>query len=662
MQETFSDEKNKIKFISEFQKGFYTLCKRIDPEDPIEFVTNQLARIFYATHNISKMDNFGENYYSGDNTYQFTIYDFERDISFIYALSNYIDIGSYDKGFAFDCDLMIKDMETPKEFMIDGMHNSNMHTRLYDEDFDTKDRVFYATIINDEDDILYFPIRVSKRQATMNLYGLSKMISLAALFILQSIYMSLTVCATEGLTVTKKQFYKLTFEMGNINNDPESMIYFKNWLNMTDVCDIIKYELPSLDRQSLLCNIPNQEKNKELTFTTLSDQTKDDDENISEDDGWKMINKTPSSKKAGTTVAIKLPNDMEDSPISEINRFLGNLLGIDLDEDTIDINDEEDDEEDDKPYSHNLTFEDIVNFIDVMDNEINFIDLPISEMSGIIKEMRTFLMTPREERRLISSPLKLQEIYESSNVICMRAAKSESDTCTFVLSGGNGKYKMYKCTIPPSINKIVKSYPVIGIVSSNTSFTLELRKSNIQQALRNIADIDDFHDDCIRLIMAYIGSHATKKANTINPYSGADKDNNIIIQNANFTSIMNAFEKVDCFNNDAEIDAAIRLIKKESNKNEFICPWMKEIKDIENSPLIIDTDGMAYAYETNGKEFTKLMYKRVVPSSPFHTDMSFHISKGRKSITAKGPYLSTSGFKTDIISIFNYLKQLKKMD
>lgn len=659
MQKTFSDAKNKIEFISEFQKGFYTLCKRINPEDPIKFAINQLSRIFYATHNISKMDGFSAKYYFRDNNYEFGIYDFERDISFIYALSSYSDIGSYDGGFAFDCDLMMKGLATPMEFMISEIFGEDGCDCIYDEDFDTKDRIFYAVFHNDEEDVLYFPIRVSNQQATMNIYGISKMVSLAALFTLQMIYMTLTVCADEGLTFTKEQFYRLIFGMKDLNDkDPSVMRYFKEWLDDTDVDDIIRYELPSLDYQSLLCETPNQEKNKELTFTTSPDQMEDDDENISEDDGWKMIKKGPSSKKPGTTVAIKLPEIMKDSPASELSKFLGNLLGIDLDEDDIDSNDEEDD----KTEYYNLTFDDIIKFIDSMDNEVDFIDLPISEMKEVIKAMRTFLMIPREERKVISSRSELQEIYESSNVICLKAAKSESDNCTFVLSGYNKEYTMYKCTIPAIMNKTTNSYPLIGIASNSSGATIGLRKSNMQQALRNIVDIDDFHDDCIRLIMAYFGSRVTKNANTINPYSGADKDNNIIIQNANFTTIMNAFEKVDCFNNEAEIDAAIRLIKKETSRHEFICPWMKEIKDVENCPVIIDTDGIAYAYENSGKEFTMLIHERVVPSSPFHTDISFQISKGGKSVTAKGPYLSTSGFKTDIVSIFNYLKQLKKMD
>lgn len=657
---TVSDAKNKMEFMSEFHKGFYKLCKRVNPDDPVKFVINQLTRIFYATKNISNMKCTIDSGYADvyDNyCYELEVLDFRRNTSFIYALSEYEDIGLYRHGYAFDCELPIISI-SPKDFMKKELFDNRDDADIYDEDFDTDYRMFYILIHKNGEKPLYFPIKVSEYQSTMNIKGFSKMISLVSLYTLQLIYIAFEFRQQIDTTdIDKDDFYRILFSSNNIvEHDPDLFDGFKNFLDSIEIDNILMHYLGRLD-MSVLKRCDKQEV-EELSFTTLADdeEKEKDDERI-----VKVRKNKPNEKGSSTTIAVKLPDSMSSSPISDISSLLGSLLGLDPD-DTIE-DDDNDDEEDNKKYDR-PTIDDIIDFIDLLDDPMQFLDIGIVDAKNIIIAINKYLSTSRYNRPLITSHSHIQKIYEISDmVICIKAEQSAMDIVTFVLSKVSGEYTMYKCTVPTSRAQSSKNrYPSIALTLNGVGTMIELRKTNMYYALKNIHDIDDFHDDCMRILMAWFGRYAVQKANMINPYSGADKDNNIIIQNANFTSIMNAFEKVDCFNNEAEIDAAIRLIKKETSKHEFICPWMKEIKDVENRPVIIDTDGSAYAYENNGNEFTKLIHKKVAPSSPFYTDMSFHISKGGKSITAKGPYLSTDTFKSDIVSILNYIKQLKKTE
>lgn len=668
MQEAISGAENKLEFIYAFQKGFYKLCKRVDPEDPVKFVINQLSRIFYATKNIRNMksnidDDYIDTYNYHRNYYDLEVFNFDRNISFMYTLSEYEDIGFYKNGYVFECDLPILSVP-PREFMGEELFDDPHDTdNICDEDFDSKKYTFYVSFRKDSEGAMYFPINVSRYQATMDVHGFSKMISLASLFMLYLIHMVSEVCEEYApRKIDKAQFYRILFENDNIIcPDITRIDGFKYWLDTTDINDTIR-SLCTLNK-SILDDLNTdddlQVTSKEVTFSTLPDASNDKDE----EDNGRIINVRKNKPgKQGTTVAVKIPDSMADSPISELSSFLGNLLGLDLD-DMIEEDGDDEDNKTDKSHEH-PTIDSIIEFIDLLDEPISFIDISVTDAKEIVKAMNKYLSTNRCSRPTITSHPHIQKIYESAEtVICFKAEQSELDIITFVLAKMDGEYTMYKCNVPGgkvSRNKGV--YPAIAIAMNGVGTVLELRKTNMYYALKNIQDIDDFHDDCLRILMAWFGRYATKKANVTNPYRGVDKDNNIVIENANFSSVISAFEKIDLFNDEYEIDAAIKFFKKESRAHEFITPWMKEIKDTEDYPVIVDTDGAYYAYEHNGKRFTKLVSKGVVPSSPFHTDVTFQISKGNKSITAKGAYLATSGFKSDIVSIFNYLKQLKKMD
>lgn len=653
MEYSFPDAKNKIEFISEFQKGFYKLCERVNPDDPVKFTITQLTRIFYATKNIKNMKKRIDETYSGSSDYyEIDIFNFMADSVFAYTLINYKDTGVYDDSYALVRKL--PEYDTPKDFIQSDLDLDDNH--IYNEDFDTCKRMIYVSLCktSGQDYIMYFPIKVSERQATMNLYGLSKMISFAALYTLQIIYVLFEIWIKKMGTVKldEEDFYKCIFDEAEYN--PDRLAGFKEWLDSIDVDDMMKSVLSTLDKFNL-CSGPKS-VSREISFSTTP-ETANENNGDSEDTIGTIVKIGKNDNSGKVMTAIKLPDNLHGSSNDDIRKLIGSMFGIDSDDDEIEIDNDVNDN-----YTR-PTIDEIIEFIDLLDDPLQFINIPVADAKKIAKAMNEYLSTPITRRPLIMSHQQIQMIYEKSQtIICIKAEKDETDITTFILSNIDDEYTMYKCIVPSKTNSSHdEKYPSISLAMNGVGVTIGLKKSNMYHALKNIQDIEYFYDDCINILMAWFGRYAAKNANIINPYRGTDKDNNIIIESVNFCSMVAAFEKVECFNNEYEIDAAINLITKKNSKNDFICPWMKEIKDVENAPIIMDTDGIVYAYESNAKEFTKLKVDTVPPSSPFYTDMKFQISKGNKSITATGSYLSTESFKSDIVSIFNYLKQLKKM-
>lgn len=650
-----SNAYNKIKFISSFQNGFYSMCIRERPEDPVVFVIDSLTNLFYCTNNISKMNTDVDYKYmelidklQSKNSSIVKVLDFSNQRKFIYTIINHSGFSDYDEGLAGTYKLTC---EQSSADILTHIHHEDCQ-KITDDDITT----LYVSLTGRNYDNVYFPIDVTYYQASMNMYQFSKMISFAAMFTLSMLDIFLSI-PMMGVDLTNDFFYKSIFQAQCVHDyNVEILNEFYGMIHNNDkyIDTLIKKTLPkyrnnfSVHNNSEKSNTENtnkQEASDVLCFTTKDHQDNNDENCISS-----IIKRTKNGTTNITAVGML---DSDNMNILDIIKAV---------KDMIDKGDEADDQQDkgmNNECDDNISpFENIIRFIEFLDSEAEgTIDIPVSEAKCISKAIHKYLNTPRYLRETKSGTDVIQDIYSSGDVnMIFKFSKSDTDRIIFVAYNTGNDFELQKVLMPDRLRITQNDTPGIGIALNGAGIYVPFGDTSLGNILLGIEDVYDFHDDCLRIIAAWLGSYITKHNNIVNPY--LNNKNNIILTDTTFSSIVNAFESINCFNNEKEIDALIKFIN--GTKTDFICPWMKDIESVGPHPIVVDKDGQYYGYDKIGYKFAKLNLKDKQPSSPFFTDLSWQIIKGGNSITLKGQYLSTDAFEKDIVSVLNYLKILKR--
>lgn len=251
---------------------------------------------------------------------------------------------------------------------------------------------------------------------------------------------------------------------------------------------------------------------------------------------------------------------------------------------------------------------------------------------------------------------EMRTIYDYSFLDCaddlvmvIACIKNKDDHTIYCILNNNNHYKLW--AIKGSVTDVVihnlscgcNQYPrfLVGDYKSGVAFSFN------NKTINKDAPNEIIHLDALYLYMTACSILYKRYMNKV------ASENNIIIDNPSFSTILKTFESCKMFNNKKEIDLVINIIKdgKDSETCKQTNPFYKNPK---NTLRVITPDFTDYRLIEDEGIF---QYDVKKSASCFNLDSKFKIISIYGSITIPlCPYLLSDQFKQDMIKILNWIK------